>query len=151
MIEGKFLSGQDDLAEVFYIRKKVFVDEQGISPEEEFDLLDQDAVHVLIFSGNKPVATGRLLLDDGKYKAGRIAVLKEERGKMYGDFVVRILADHAFQAGAEHINVGAQISARGFYEKIGFVCCGEEYEEAGIPHIPMELKKSTLCSACQRK
>ena len=151
MIEGKFLKGTEDLSEAFNIRKKVFCEEQGISMEEEFDTLDRESIHVIIYDENNIVATGRLYRKDDYYKIGRIAVLKEFRGKYYGDFVVRMLIDRAFQEGATCVHVGAQRKAQAFYETIGFVVDGEEYDEMGILHIPMSIKNGALCKGCQNK
>ncbi len=148
MIEGKFIHGDQDLAEVFKIRREVFCEEQHISEEEEFDDLDKEALHVIISEKQQNVAVGRLVKIDHYYKIGRIAVLKECRGMHYGDFVVRMLVDKAFQLGAKEVHVGAQTYAKGFYEKIGFKVDGEQYIEAGIPHLPMKIVKGSLCSGC---
>lgn len=149
MIEGKFKAGTDDLSDAFEIRKQVFHIEQGVDPALEFDQWDKKAVHVVVYNGSKAVATGRVLKMEETYKIGRIAVLKEERGKQYGDFLVRMLIDRAFQAGAAEVTVGAQLHAVGFYEKIGFHSYGNEYEEAGIRHIPMKIGKQDLCKKCK--
>ncbi len=151
MIEGKFIHGDQDLSEVFAIRRKVFCEEQKITEEEEFDEWDQKALHVIISDGSKYVAVGRLLCVDGYYKVGRIAVLKECRGMYYGDFVVRMLIDKAFQMGATEIHISAQTYAKSFYEKIGFKVKGEEYMEAGIPHVAMTLQRINLCTKCGKK
>lgn len=151
MIEGKYLSYGDDLDEVFKIRKEVFQVEQQVSEEIERDALDQEAIHVLVYSGKKAVATGRILYDGNEYKIGRIAVLKEERGKEYGDFVVRLLVDKAFVSGAKEVLLGAQKQVIGFYEKIGFEVYGEPYMDAGIEHMHMRLRKQNLCRGCGGK
>lgn len=150
MVEGKFLRGTNDLTDCYKIRQVVFCEEQGKTSDEEFDGLDKDCIHVLIFEGDEYVATGRLYCKDEYYKIGRIAVLKHARGKHYGDFVVRMLIDQAFQLGAKKVYVGAQIKAISFYKKIGFKVNGEEYEEARMPHIPMEIEKIHLCTGCKK-
>lgn len=150
-IQGKYLYYGDNLSEVFEIRKQVFQIEQGVSAEEEFDDNDDLAVHVLVFDteGEKhPVATGRVFHDGIDYRIGRVAVLKNERGKKYGDFVVRMLANKAFLSGAQRVVIDAQITALRFYERIGFKSFGEEFEEAGIKHISMELIAGGLCKEC---
>lgn len=151
MVTGKFIDGTENLEEAFNIRRKVFVEEQGVSPEEEFDGNDAEAVHVIAYDEDKAVATARIAIIDGKHKIGRVAVLKEERGKKYGDFVVRMLADKAFMAGIEEIYVGAQTRAIGFYETIGFRICSDEYEEAGIAHKMMKMTEKDFrrCQGCQ--
>lgn len=148
MIEGKFIYGDQDLSEIFAIRREVFCKEQKISEEEEFDELDKKALHVIISEKGKKLAVGRLVKEEDYFKIGRIAVLKEFRGMYYGDFVVRMLVDKAFQLGAKEVHISAQTYAIGFYEKIGFKVEGEEYMEAGIPHIPMKLVRTDLCTGC---
>lgn len=151
MIRGKFLKADDpETAKCFAIRKKVFVEEQHCPVEEEFDDVDKYAMFAAVYDSDENiVGTGRVFIDDqGQYHAGRIAVLKEARGNSYGDFIVRMLCDRAFSNGAEEVHLGAQTQAIGFYEKIGFVVCGEIYQDAGIPHKPMVLKKSNFCSQC---
>ncbi len=152
MIQGKYLYYGDDLSEAFEIRKQVFVLEQGVSLEAEFDNYDDLAVHVIVYdkADNKnPVATGRVYHDGNNYKIGRIAVIKEERGKQYGDFVVRLLINKAFLSGADEIIINAQVSAIPFYAKIGFIAYGKIFKEAGIDHISMRLKPGTLCKKCE--
>jgi Predicted acyltransferase len=149
LVEGKFLSYNDDLTDAFEIRKQVFQLEQGVKEEEEFDDLDKEAVHVVIYIQQKAVATGRLLFDGDTFRIGRVAVLQEERGKQYGDFVVRMLMDRAFNSGAKEIFISAQIQTKGFYEKIGFQQDGEEFIEAGIRHIPMKIEQNHVCKGCQ--
>jgi predicted GNAT family N-acyltransferase len=150
LVQGKYLSYKDDLKEIFEIRKKVFQLEQGVDPKLEFDQLDKIATHVIVHVGSKAVATGRIIYNADTYVIGRVAVIKEERGKKYGDFVVRMLVDRAFMAGAKEVLIGSQINAIGFYEKLGFTTYGEEYVEAGINHKHMKLKNGNLCKECHK-
>lgn len=150
IIQGKFKSYEDDLSDAFEIRKKVFQDEQNVNSEIDYDEWDKYAMHVVIYVSDKAVATGRLVFDGDTYRIGRVAVLKEERGKQYGDFVVRMLVDRAFQSGAKEIILGSQLHVIGFYEKLGFKSFGEEYEEAGIKHMKMRLTQGNMCSKCKK-
>lgn len=151
MVTGRFLDGTDDLEKVFAIRRKVFVEEQQVAESEEFDGYDKEAVHVLAYDGSRPVATARLAAVNGVYRIGHVAVLKEERGKQYGDFVVRMLADKAFLSGIDTVYVGARKDAVGFYETIGFSVCSEEFEEAGAVRVMMKMAESGFrrCQGCQ--
>jgi predicted GNAT family N-acyltransferase len=148
MIKGVFLFGTDDLDDVYKIRREVFHIEQGIDLVFEFDDLDQEAVHVLIKEDNENVATGRLVYDGHKYKIGRIAVLKDYRGKGYGGFVVRMLLDKAFEMGAYKVLVHSQEQVVPFYEGLGFRSVGDTFIEANISHVPMEISKDQLVG-CQ--
>ncbi len=152
-ITGKYiLSGLGDLTDVFAIRDKVFVEEQGIPYELEHDDKDSEAIFALAFEEGedfkKPVATGRLLFLEENFKIGKIATLKEYRGMGYGDFVVRMLIDKAFTMGAKQIFVDAQVTAVDFYKKIGFRNIGEEFEEAGIKKQPMVVEPHTCTRHC---
>lgn len=151
MIHGKFFAANDsEVQKCFDIRMAVFVDEQGYKKEDEFDEVDKYAMFAAVYDDEgKMVGTGRCFIDDdGVYHAGRIAVLKEARGKKHGDFLVRMLCDRAFANGAQEVHIGAQVRAAGFYEKIGFVKAGEEYNDCHVPHVPMILKKNAFCSQC---
>ncbi len=148
MIRGMFIRGDENLEIPFLIRDKVFCEAQGMSKEYEFDKLDQESLHVLVFDGENPVATGRLYQKNDYFKIGRIAVLSEHRGKQFGDFVVRMLVDKAFTLGAKEVWVGAQVRVIKFYESIGFIKEGNEYIEEGILHVNMKIIKGGLCKGC---
>lgn len=151
MIQGKFLTAQDpETKKCFAVRQKVFVEEQHCPPEEEFDQVDDYAMFAAVYDENRNVVgTGRVYIDEeGCYHAGRIAVLREARGKGYGDFIVRMLCDRAFANGATEVHIGAQVQAIGFYETIGFRVCGELYDDVSIPHKPMVLKRADFCAPC---
>lgn len=154
MIQGKFLYYGDDLSDVINIRRQVFVVEQGVTEEEEFDEYDDLSVHALVYDNaneKRPVATGRVYHDGTSYRVGRIAVLKDERGKYYGDFIVRLLVNKAFSSGADEVVISAQTKAVPFYEKIGFETYGDRFEEAGIEHILMKVKLNAICKKCDKK
>lgn len=117
------------------LRETVFVWEQGVPPELEYDGLDEQALHVLARVEQQPVGTGRML-EDGHI--GRIAVLQEYRGQGVGAKIVQALMEQAAAAGLQRVYLGAQLHATGFYERLGFVPYGDEFMDAGIPHIHME-------------
>lgn len=118
------------------IRNIVFIDEQNVPVEMEFDNQDQAAIHVLAMVDNKPVGTGRLLQDG---HIGRIAVLKTEREQGIGKKIMQLLIHKAQEEHFPKVYLSAQIQALGFYEKLGFVAYGNEYLEAGIKHLSMEM------------
>ena len=151
MICGKILNYNDDLSEAFAIRQVVFSKEQNIDPNIEFDDDDKIALHGLVYlslNEKVPVATGRIVYDGDQCKIGRVAVLKEYRGKRYGDFLVRMLLNRAFSSGVELVYCHAQVSTVAFYEKIGFKIVGEEFIEAGIRHLKMEIKNDEMIFNC---
>ena len=138
MFSTKWFDGFEDLKDSFEIRREVFCKEQGISEELEFDGSDSEAVIVVVYEDNNPVATGRVIRIENEMRLGRIAVKSEHRGKRYGDLVVRMLIRRCYDMGAEEQYVHAQVQAKGFYERLGFVPYGDEYMEDGILHISMK-------------
>lgn len=151
MINAIYINGNEDVKDAFSVREKVFIDEQNIDGNIVFDNLDKRAKHVVVYKDKNPVGTGRLIYHNGAYLIGRIAVLKEKRGSHYGDLVVRMLVQKAFDMGAEFVELHSQLSAVNFYKKIGFQESGEVYQEASIDHINMRLKKGQLKKGCNHK
>lgn len=120
------------------IREEVFVREQEYPIEQEFDEADENCWHLVLTDNEKAVATARLLkLNEGVFKPGRIAVLKEYRGKNIGAELLTLIIEKAKEMGAKELHIGAQTYAVGFYEKFGFKTTGEEYMDEHIPHIDM--------------
>lgn len=121
------------------VRSEVFLKEQGIAPELEQDAADASAVHALARNRlGVAVATGRLLQHGPNVgRIGRMAVHRVLRGSHLGRDVLRALMQAATARGDHHVVLHAQTSARGFYERLGFVPEGEPFEEAGIVHITM--------------
>lgn len=121
------------------IRTEVFVQEQRIPAELEWDEDDATAVHAVAYNRlGQAIATGRLLpAEGGIAKIGRMAVHQVLRGCGVGEQVLRALAARAQERGDRGIELHAQRTARDFYARLGFAAQGEPYEEAGIPHITM--------------
>lgn len=142
MTEIKYVTyDSSDFSFVKKIRKTVFVDEQGIDINEEFDILDEKSIFVLLFENGNAVATSRVTELDKKVKIGRIAVLKERRGKHYGETIVNAILKKAFEYNTSKVYVDAQNYAVPFYKKLGFVVCGDELVDRGIIHTPMYIDK----------
>lgn len=123
------------------LRVEIFVKEQGVPEENEFDEYDMQVPHLVIFSDNEPVATGRVIpYGEDTVKIGRIAVKKTMRGTGLGEKIVLELLRKSKEDGAKTVRVGAQTHAVGFYEKCGFSLVGTpEYMEENIPHYDMIL------------
>jgi len=124
------------------VRKAVFIEEQGISPEIELDALDATAVHAVAFNLlGMPVATGRLLQDaPAEARIGRMAVARVLRGQRWGRAILDALVDASRTRGDARVTLHAQCSAEGFYRRADFEVVGEPYEEAGIAHITMQKR-----------
>ena len=120
------------------IRFTVFVEEQRVPIEIEWDDQDATSLHALAYSdAGDAIATGRLLPDG---HIGRMAVLKESRGKGVGGAILERLISVARKRGDQQIELFAQTHALAFYRAYGFVEHGEVFEEAGIPHQAMRKK-----------
>ena len=120
------------------IRTKVFVEEQGFV--DEFDEIDDNSFHCVIFENNTAVAVGRVFLYDREnliYKIGRIAVLKEHRKNHYGSKVVTSLQNKAIELGAKEIHISSQVRVKEFYKSLGYTEIGDVYSDEGCPHILM--------------
>lgn len=136
------VAGAADRAEIAALRTRVFVDEQGVPADIERDAVDETAVHALSRDrSGRVVATGRLLLrGDGTASIGRMATDAAARGGGHGAAVLAELHRQAVLRGVVEVELHAQVSARGFYERAGYTAVGEEYEEAGIAHVTMRRR-----------
>jgi YbgC/YbaW family acyl-CoA thioester hydrolase len=121
------------------VRTEVFVEEQGISREDEWDEADKTAVHAVVYNRMAmPLATGRLLVAaPGVGKIGRMASKRVLRGGHLGRQVLDALTQKAGERGDHEVLLHAQRSAAGFYAKSGFDERGEPFDEVGIAHIEM--------------
>ncbi|MER7855926.1 GNAT family N-acetyltransferase [Streptomyces bacillaris] len=139
---------ESDLAACFQVRKDVFVGEQDVPEEIEYDAYDATAVHVLaVAADGTALGTGRLL--HGEVAAaktggdltvgslGRLAVTRQARGLGVGAALVRAIEEEAARLGLTAVDLHAQTHALGFYERLGYVAYGPEFPDAGIPHRAM--------------
>lgn len=133
----------------FAVRREVFVAEQGVPEEIEYDAYDATAVHVLAVRRADGVAlgTGRLLYGadaagktggaEGVGSLGRLAVARTARGLGVGVALVRAIEEAARARGLIAVDLHAQTQALGFYERLGYEAYGDEFQDAGIPHLAM--------------
>ena len=123
------------------VRTAVFVHEQGIAPEDEWDADDATALHAVLFDVNgQALGNARLLQPSTTVaKVGRMAVLKDVRGNGYGARLLQALIRCARQRRHKEVRLSAQRTAEGFYAAHGFVEVGEPFDEVGIPHVEMRL------------
>jgi predicted GNAT family N-acyltransferase len=134
MLRIELLSWENARSRATPIRFEVFVREQGVPAEIELDEADARSIHALAFYGSQAVGTARLLPDG---HIGRMAVLKEFRGKGIGSALLVKLIEAARQRGERTIILSAQVHALNFYRAHGFQPQGEVYQDAGIPHQDM--------------
>jgi predicted GNAT family N-acyltransferase len=122
------------------IRRKVFVVEQEVSREEEYDSFEESSIHYLVFVDEVPVGTARWRITRDGIKLERFAVLKEYRNSGAGTAVLKEVLKDVKPLGKK-IYLNAQITAINFYLKESFVTEGDEFIEANIRHYKMTLQK----------
>jgi len=134
--EIKTVDFNTHLSELKSIRTTVFIQEQNVPEELEWDEFDMNSTHFLAYYENIPVATARLLADG---HIGRMAVLKNYRNRNIGKNMLKYIIDIAKQRSVKSIELSAQEQAVEFYKKQGFHLISEVYLDAGIPHYDMKL------------
>jgi predicted GNAT family N-acyltransferase len=136
-VQIRLANYRNDAPAIRTVREAVFVLEQGIPAELEWDNADAQAQHVLALVDSNPIGTGRLLADG---RIGRMAVLPQWRGHGVGTALLKQLLELARQGGQHKVYVSAQQAVNGFYQRHGFQPQGEPYREAGILHIKMQCE-----------
>jgi predicted GNAT family N-acyltransferase len=134
------ITDDQDLEKAFSIRKEVFVREQGVPLEDEFDafdILDGQCEHILVYYDEQPVGTGRIRAVDGIGKLERICILQPYRKFGLGKVIVAALEKIADQKGLSHVKLHGQTHAEVFYEKLGYETSSDVFMEDGIPHVLM--------------
>ena len=131
---------ENELKQAFHIRSKVFVEEQGVPLEDEFDefdTLDDQCEHILAYHNEQPVGTGRIRTVYGFGKLERICILKPYRKFGYGKLIIKALEEIAIRNEVSKVKLHGQKQAEGFYEKIGYQTSSDLFMEDGIPHVLM--------------
>jgi predicted GNAT family N-acyltransferase len=122
------------------VREKVFVDEQSVPRELEWDEWDERSDHAIACDADgHAIGTARLAPNG---RLGRMAVLRECRGRGVGAALLKALLGRARELSLPRVTLHAQTHAAGFYRRFGFSECGGEFLEAGIPHFEMMLELS---------
>lgn len=131
---------QDAKQDAYPIRKRVFIEEQGVPEEMELDEFDLHARHALAYAGSECIGTARLVTLAGSIgRIGRMAVLPRYRGQGIGRQLLETLLKASQSQDIKQLELHAQVSVIPFYEQFGFITQGDIYDEAGIPHRDMIL------------
>lgn len=132
---------QDAELDAYSIRKRVFIEEQGVPAEMEIDEFDLNALHALAYADSECIGTARLVTLSGSIgRIGRMAVLPKHRGHGIGKQLLGALLKACQSQGIKQIELHAQVTVIPFYEQFGFIAQGDVYDEAGIPHRDMILR-----------
>lgn len=142
-IETADWANEVDRAALCAVREEVFVREQNVPPEMELDEDDPRSLHVLARTlDGEVIGSGRMIAG----KIGRMAVLKEWRGRGVGTALLQLLLEQARTRGIAEVHLHAQADATDFYLKHGFEIAGEDFMEAGILHRPMRMAVSAFAA-----
>ena len=145
----RVVSWSEAAAQLSAVRRAVFIDEQRVPEELEWDGEDEGAIHVLATdSEGNPIGTGRLLIHGARGHIGRMAVLKSWRKQNAGSVILQTLMAAAGQRDCTELFLNAQTYAMPFYERFGFKREGVEFLDAGIPHYRMGLHLAGHHSPC---
>ena len=135
----KLVANDRELKEAFEVRKKVFVEEQGISEEIELDSYDSQALHMVVKEGESVIGTARVMfLANRQAKIERMAVLKPYRRRGIGKNIISFLNAELKERRVEQVVLHAQYTVIDFYKSCGFEETGSPFWEAGIKHINMQ-------------
>ncbi|MFT5395254.1 MAG: putative GNAT family N-acyltransferase [Gammaproteobacteria bacterium] len=129
------VSWSDMEAHLRSIRTQVFIEEQNVPIDLEWDEKDIDCVHLLVKKDNNYIATARLLRTG---QVGRMAVLKPFRRYGVGSAMLKMILTIAHTMDMKTVSLNAQVDAINFYEKFEFLKQGDPFDDAGIPHVKMK-------------
>jgi predicted GNAT family N-acyltransferase len=130
----------DGHAQLKNIREKVFIQEQKVTPELEWDGMDEKAIHFLVFKDEEAIGCARAIVIKSQMQLGRMAVLKEYRGQGAGSTLIEKAIVTAKLKQLSSIQISAQCNAINFYVKFGFEVMGDTYLDAEILHRDMTLE-----------
>lgn len=145
-MNSKRITLESDLEKAFQIRKEVFVKEQGVPLEDEFDecdKLDGQCEHILVYYHEKAVGTGRLRVVDGLGKLERICILEPYRKFGLGKVIIQTLEEITKDKEIDRVKLHGQTQAEGFYKKLCYQTSSNVFIEDGIPHILMIKELAT--------
>ena len=125
-------------SDIISIRTAIFVQEQGF--KDEFDEIDKNCSHIVLYDNDKPIATCRYFSKNGIYHIGRVAIIKKYRGKHLGNEIMGIAEQEIKNDGGKNIEVAAQVRVKEFYKKLGYKEVGEIYFDEYCEHINMFKK-----------
>jgi len=138
-ITCKLVTNDRELDAVLEVRRRVFVEEQGVSEDVEYDGLDDEALHVIVKDGDRVIGTARVRFPAANLaKVERMAILRPFRRQGIGSSIMSFLDGELKRRRIERAVLHAQSAVIGFYESCGFEKTGSPFWEAGIKHMEMQ-------------
>ncbi|HLR10926.1 MAG TPA: GNAT family N-acetyltransferase [Sporosarcina sp.] len=139
MYHVQIVANDQQLDDAFFVRKKVFVEEQGVPLNLEVDEYDETASHFVVYHKDVPIGAGRIRETTPNVgKVERVCILPNYRGLHLGKQIMKALENHGAELQFHKIVLNAQSHAIPFYESIGYHITSPEFLDAGIPHRAME-------------
>ena len=139
MYHFTIVENEKDLALAFSVRKKVFVEEQGVPEHVELDEHDNTSIHFIVKEEDQAIGAARLRkIEDTIGKVERVCVLEKYRGKNLGLLIMQKIEEYAKELDVKKLKLNAQSYAIPFYEKLHYTVTSPEFLDAGIPHRAME-------------
>ncbi|WP_246998444.1 GNAT family N-acetyltransferase [Halosolutus gelatinilyticus] len=141
MTEVRVVTTEEERADALAVRHEVFVEEQGVDEDLEYDEHEDDADHFVAYDGGDPIGAARLREGEpGLGKVERVAVLRSRREEGVGRDLMVAVEKRARDRGLSALKLHSQTHAAEFYRELDYERRGEEFDEAGIPHV--EMRKS---------
>lgn len=135
MTVAKQVSTEQEYQDALAIRRRVFIEEQGVPPHLELDEFEQEAVHFVVYEEDKAIGAGRFRkYEDHVAKVERICILPEFRGRQLGNLLMDEIEKVAGRQDYTSVRLNSQSNAIPFYEKRGYTITSPEFMDAGIPH-----------------
>ena len=140
-ITFKLVASDEELRGAFEVRRRVFIQEQGVPEDLEYDGLDEEALHMVVKNGERVIGTARVrFLTTNQAKIERMAVLRPFRRKGIGRNIISFLKRELESKQIEHVVLHAQCEVIPFYKSCGFEEIGPTFWEAGIKHVKMQRR-----------
>lgn len=141
MVDVRVAESAADREDAFAVRHAVFVEEQGVDEAIEYDEHEDDAVHFVAYDGDEPIGAARLrAVVENVGKVERVAVVQSRRDAGVGRELMAIVERRARELGLTTLKLHSQTRSAPFYRALGYERRGEEFEEAGIPHVEMRKR-----------
>lgn len=140
MIQVQVARTEEELKDVYDVRRQVFIEEQGVPAEVEVDEKEKESIHLIAYYHNQPIGAGRLRLEEKYGKAERVCILATMRGKGLGATLMNEMEKVARDQGMDTLKLNAQTHAESFYKGNGYTTISDLFYDAGILHVTMEKK-----------
>ncbi|PYZ93334.1 GNAT family N-acetyltransferase [Salipaludibacillus keqinensis] len=138
MIRVEVAGTEQQLKDVYNIRRQVFIVEQGVPEEIEVDDQEKASIHFVAYEEERPVGAGRMRVMDLTAKAERVCVLSDDRSRGIGALIINKMEEVARENELELLKLNSQIQAEDFYKRLGYETVSDTFYDANILHVTMQ-------------